>query len=64
MKTELELLMALHKMYVNGELAAEFDKRTNKMVNSAALQSIRPHKLCESWNLRLVMVQSKMLVLR
>ena len=40
MKSEVELLLALYKMYTGGELAAEFDKRTNKMVNSAALQSI------------------------
>lgn len=40
MKSELELLMAIHKMYANNELAAEFDKRTNKMVNSAELQSL------------------------
>ena len=40
MKSELELLLALYKMYTNGELAAEFDKRTNKMVNSTALQNI------------------------
>lgn len=40
MKTPIELLIELHNMYEDGELAAEFDNKRNKMVNSDKLKSI------------------------
>jgi hypothetical protein len=40
MKNPIELLIELHNMYSKGELAAEFDNRRNKMVNSDKLKSI------------------------
>lgn len=40
MQPDLKLLSLLYKMYVNNELAAEFDKKTNKMSNSAKLDNI------------------------
>lgn len=40
MRTPIELLIELHNMFENGELAAEFDKRKNKMTNSEALVSL------------------------
>lgn len=40
MKTPIELLIELHNMFVEGELAAEFDKKKNKMVNSDKLEAI------------------------
>ena len=40
MKTPIELLIELYNMYDAGELASEFDKKRNKMVNSAQLESI------------------------
>lgn len=40
MKDPIELLIALHKMYLNDELAAEFNSKRNKMVNSKKLKSL------------------------
>ena len=40
MKTPIELLIELHNMFEDGELASEFDKRKNKMVNSDKLEAI------------------------
>lgn len=40
MSDPIELLIELHNMYENGNLAAEFDKHKNKMINSDELISI------------------------
>jgi hypothetical protein len=37
MRTPVELLIELHNMFENGQLAAEFDNRRNKMINSETL---------------------------
>lgn len=40
MRDPIELLSALYEMYTDGLLAAEFDKKKNKMVNSADLEHL------------------------
>ena len=40
MRTPVELLIELHNMFENGELAAQFDKRRDKMINSETLVSL------------------------
>lgn len=40
MRDPIELLSALYEMYTDGLLAAEFDKKKNKMVNSAELDHL------------------------
>lgn len=40
MKNPIELLIELHKMFMNGELAAEFNSKRNKMVNSDKLRAL------------------------
>jgi hypothetical protein len=40
MRTPVELLIELHNMFENGQLAAEFDNRRNKMINSETLVSL------------------------
>ena len=40
MKTPIELLIELHNMYESGELAAEFDSKRNKMINSEKLKGV------------------------
>lgn len=40
MKNPIELLIELHKMFQNGELAAEFNSKRNKMVNSNKLKAV------------------------
>lgn len=40
MRDPIELLSALYEMYSDGLLAAEFDKKKNKMVNSADLEHL------------------------
>ena len=40
MKNPIELLIEMHKMFMNGELAAEFNSKRNKMVNSDKLKAL------------------------
>ena len=40
MNNPIELLIELHKMFQNGELAAEFNSKRNKMVNSNKLKAV------------------------
>jgi len=40
MTNAIELLIDLHKMFQNGELAAEFNSKRNKMVNSDKLKAV------------------------